>query len=86
MGTTMNAAHYLDTDAYRLMLARIIATLADPGHDLQTTLVEILGDAGIWPDYCRPEHRPLRPAARVVRAPRSAPVSSVISLANIKAA
>lgn len=77
----MNTAHYLDTDAYRSTLDRLTAALADPGHDLRTTLVEILGDAGIWPDYCRPAD----PAheLKVCRAPQA---SSVISLANIKAA
>lgn len=51
----MPTDHYIVTDAYRLMLDRMMGALADPGHDLRSKLVEIMADAGIVPDYCRPD-------------------------------
>lgn len=70
----MSANHYLDTDTYRTMLDRIMRAVANPGHDLRTELIEIMGDAGIWPSYCRPESL------------CAAQVASVIGLPNTKAA
>lgn len=54
---------YLPTDQYRAMQAKLAdarPTLNQP--DLKTVIAEILGEFGIWPDYCRDdaEHRYLR--------------------------
>lgn len=48
----INIPAYVPTDSYRAMLDEIIAAPADPGHDLRTRLVEILGKAGVWPIAC----------------------------------
>lgn len=48
----INHAAYLRTDAYRTMLDQIIGAYADHGDDLRTRLVEILGEAGVWPLKC----------------------------------
>lgn len=82
----ISSASYLGTDTYRATIDRIIAAYADPGHDLRTTLVEILGDTGIWPDYCRPASTSLHVAAYGLQAPRAPQALGVISLANVKAA
>lgn len=54
----INIDAYLPTDTYRAMLDQIIAAPADPGLCLRTRLTEILGAAGVWPDYCRPVAAP----------------------------
>lgn len=48
----INIPAYLATDAYRTMLDEIIAAPADPGLCLRSRLVEILGNAGVWPISC----------------------------------
>lgn len=45
----MPADHYIATDAYHLMLDRIIAAPINPGLCLRSTLIEILSEAGISP-------------------------------------
>jgi hypothetical protein len=66
---TACAEHFIVTDAYRAMLDRIMGAVANPGHDLRTELTEIIGDAGIWPDYCRPADPAHEPKAH--RAPQA---------------
>ena len=50
--TPINIPAYVPTDTYRVMLDEIMAAPANPGLCLRTRLVEILGDAGVWPISC----------------------------------
>lgn len=83
--SSISTPAYVPTEAYRAMIDEIIAAPADPGPCLRTRLVEILGAAGVWPDYCRPDS----PSLHVVvteDSDRATPVAGVISLAHAKAA
>lgn len=82
----MNADQFISAEAYRLMLDKIVGALANPSFDLRTQLVEVLGDAGIWPDYCRRESPALRLVVCNAGDDRTAPISSAISLANVMSA
>lgn len=49
---TAYAETYLHTATYRTMLDRLVEAYADPGHDLRTRLIEVIGEAGVWPMFC----------------------------------
>lgn len=43
---------YVADAAYAAALDQIEGALRNPGFDLRTRLVEILGEAGVWPIKC----------------------------------
>lgn len=48
----INIQAYVPTAAYWSMVDRIIAAPSAPGLCLHSKLIEILGDAGVWPISC----------------------------------
>lgn len=48
----MNTASYLSDQTHRTLVDRIETVHLNPGHDLRSTIIEILGDADIWPLKC----------------------------------
>lgn len=45
-------ASYLADQTHRTLVDRLAMAHIDPGYDLRSTIIEILGDADIWPIMC----------------------------------